>query len=205
MSKFHCEPCNKDFSTLGNLTKHQKEGKAHCKCEPFTGQPTIDQYFKKVEVELVAVAETVAENSASIITLASELAEVKVALEVKLTNVQHIAEIASLRVELEHVREMTEMRIENAVMKAQMQYVNETEGSEASRALNRRKPKNNSQRFLNYFFFRRTVLIQVFCHNLPYSRGEQAARLTCLRRVNTSNNQSLHHAPVARRNSIRIG
>jgi len=98
-----------------------KTAKAHCKCEPVAGQTTIDQFFKKIEVTLVNIAETVTENTTAIEAIKIELAEVKQSLEVKLENVKLIAEIEALRVELDHVRETSLLQIENAALKAQLE------------------------------------------------------------------------------------
>jgi len=123
---------------------------------------TIDNYFKRITADAEAVSarlETVAAHVADVVVIIDEvkqeirtkfdafelvLAEVKVSIEVNKTNsillsenesLKHVN--ASLRVELEHVREMAELRIENAILKAQ---------SEQPRYKQEKEPKQKEEK-----------------------------------------------------------
>ena len=140
---FRCEPCNKIFTCLGNLNKHLKQGKAHCKCAPLPGHTTIDAFFKKVETDIISVATAIVDVKSQLSDVKSSIQELKISLEMKLTNAQLLADIEAMRVELIHAKELLALQVEIALLRAEKK---PAAREERAKPETQKEPKEKSNR-----------------------------------------------------------
>ena len=114
-----CEPCGFNTEIKGNFARHQtsKAHQAKCPCTTPT-QPTIDQYFSKIEKKIEEHAQVA---SLQITAVAEQVAELKSRFQVceevailKAQLLQKDHEIDILKLKLEHSKELADVRVQAA-------------------------------------------------------------------------------------------
>ena len=95
MSQFFCQPCNKAFSCVGNLNKHLKTTKAHCKKCEVPAVPIQPPEEKNVVLE-TQVKEMIIQNEEKTVTILT-LQESNVEMKMQIQSLKHELEMSILK------------------------------------------------------------------------------------------------------------